>query len=212
MADHLTLDGVRALGPTTLGTPISVVFRSFQLNLVSISFKIGWVGSWEMIGVIPRTAKIGTIHMAGIGSYLKKHTEALVKDVGIEPACQLTGKSKATLGRYYSDSEEHSDRFMPVDTVARLEAAASYPHVTSALAELHGDTLNKNNSNKGSGGGINSDVISLSQRFAMLMGEYQISIEDGVITNNEAKRLLRETVELQKVLIDMKLHLEDGND
>jgi predicted outer membrane repeat protein len=80
------------------------------------------------------------------------------------------------------------------------------------LAELHGDTLNKNNSNKGSGGGINSDVISLSQRFAMLMGEYQISIEDGVITNNEAKRLLRETVELQKVLIDMKLHLEDGND
>ena len=36
--------------------------------------------------------------MAGIGSYLKKHTEALVKDVGIEPACELTGKSKATLG------------------------------------------------------------------------------------------------------------------
>ena len=35
--------------------------------------------------------------MAGIGSYLKKHTEALVKDVGIEPACALTGKSKATL-------------------------------------------------------------------------------------------------------------------
>ena len=45
----------------------------------------------------------------------------------------------------------------------------------------------------------------------MLMGEYQQSIEDGIITNNEAKRLLRETVELQKVLIDMKLHLEDEN-
>ncbi len=150
--------------------------------------------------------------MAGIGSYLKKHTEALVKDVGIEPACELTGKSKATLGRYYSDSEEHTDRFMPVDAVAQLEAAASYPHVTSALAELHGDTLNKNNSNKKSSDwGINSDVISLSQRFAMLMGEYQLSIEDGVITNNEAKRLLRETVELQKVLIDMKLRLEDEN-
>ena len=36
--------------------------------------------------------------MAGLGSYLKKHTEALVKDVGIEAACKLTGKSKATLG------------------------------------------------------------------------------------------------------------------
>ncbi len=35
-----------------------------------------------------------------IESYLKKHTEALVKEVGIEAACKLTGKSKATLGRY----------------------------------------------------------------------------------------------------------------
>ena len=63
--------------------------------------------------------------MAGVGSYLKKHKEALVKDVGIEPACTLTGKSKATLGRYYSDNEEHSDRFMPIDAVAALEEAAS---------------------------------------------------------------------------------------
>ena len=147
--------------------------------------------------------------MADIGSYLKKHTEALVKDVGIEPACELTGKSKATLGRYYSDADEHTDRFMPVDAVAHLEAAASYPHVTAALAELNGSSLNKEESRKNSEGGINSDVIALSQRFAMLMSEYQQSIEDGIITVNEAKRLLRETVELQKVLIDMKLHLED---
>ena len=63
--------------------------------------------------------------MSTLHSYLKKHTEALVKDVGIEAACRLTGKSKATLGRYYSDDSEHSDRFMPVDAVAQLEAAAS---------------------------------------------------------------------------------------
>jgi len=74
--------------------------------------------------------------MAGFGSYLKKHTEALVKDVGIEPACVLTGKSKATLGRYYSDNPEHADRFIPVDAVVALEKEAKYPHVTSALAEL----------------------------------------------------------------------------
>ena len=74
--------------------------------------------------------------MSKIGSYLKKHTEALVKDVGIEPACELTGKSKATLGRYYSEHDEHADRFMPIDAVAALEEASSYPHVTSALAEL----------------------------------------------------------------------------
>ena len=62
-------------------------------------------------------------------TYLKKHTEALVKDVGIEVACGLTGKSKATLGRYYTDQEAHGDRFMLIDVVARLEAASSFPHV-----------------------------------------------------------------------------------
>lgn len=149
--------------------------------------------------------------MSQIGSYLKKHTEALVKDVGVEPSCEIAGKSKATLGRYYSDNPEHSERFMPVDTVARLEAAASYPHVTSALAELSGATISYNDApaNSQREGGVNSDVIALSQRFAMLMSEYQQSIEDGVITVNEAKRLLRETTELQKVLLDMKIHLEE---
>lgn len=150
--------------------------------------------------------------MAGVGSYLKKHTEALVKDVGIEPACTLTGKSKATLGRYYSDNEEHSDHFMPIDAVAALEEAASYPHVTSALADLKGITLSYDDRRRNidDKGGINADVIALSQRFAMLMAEYQQSIEDGVITVNEAKRLLKETTALQQVLIEMKLHLEDG--
>lgn len=148
--------------------------------------------------------------MAGIGSYLKKHTEALVKDVGLEAACELTGKSKATLGRYYSDSDEHSDRFMPIDAVAALEEASSYPHVTSALAELKGITMSYDADRKNRpSGGVNADVIALSQRFAMLMAEYQQSIEDGVITINEAKRLLRETLSLQHVLIDMKLHLEE---
>lgn len=148
--------------------------------------------------------------MSKVGSYLKKHTEALVKDVGIEPACELTCKSKATLGRYYSDHDEHSDRFIPIDAVAALEEASSFPHVTHALAELKGISLSydERRRNFDDKGGVNSDVIALSQRFAMLMAEYQQSIEDGVITVNEAKRLLKETTALQQVLIDMKLHLE----
>lgn len=144
------------------------------------------------------------------GGYLKKHSEALVKDVGLEPACAITGKSKATLGRYYSDSPDHADRFMPIDAVARLEAAASYPHVTSALAELRGMSLSHDDRRPNSErpGGLNSDVIALTRRFAMLMNEYHQSIEDGTISVNEAKRLLKEAVRLQQVLIDMKLHLE----
>ena len=148
--------------------------------------------------------------MAGAGSYLKKHTEALVKDVGIEAACELTGKSKATLGRYYSDADEHADRFMPVDAVAALEEASRYPHVTAALSELKGITLSFDEDRRNTKpGGVNADVIALSQRFAMLMTEYSQSIEDGVITINEAKRLLRETLALQQVLVDMKMHLEE---
>ncbi|MEL6840300.1 MAG: hypothetical protein AAFP85_13485 [Pseudomonadota bacterium] len=147
--------------------------------------------------------------MAGHVGYLKKHSEALVKDVGIEAACELTGKSKATLGRYYSDSDEHADRFMPIDTVAALEAASSYPHVTSALAEIRGITMSYDTTRNNSEGEINTDVIKLSQRFALLMAEYNQSIADGIITMNEAKRLLRETTALQKVLIDMKLRLEE---
>ncbi len=158
--------------------------------------------------------RVGKVNfMTAIGRYLKKHTEALVKDVGIEQACRVTGKSKATLGRYYSDHDEHADRFMPIETVALLEKASGYPHVTGALAELSGTSLqyDERRPNEERPGGVNSDVIALSQRFAMLMAEYQQSMEDGKITINEAKRLLKETTMLQQVLVDMKLHLEQDH-
>jgi len=145
-----------------------------------------------------------------VASYLKKHAEALVKDVGIEAACKITGKSKATLGRYYSDSEEHDDRFMPIDVVAALEAASRFPHVTSGLADLRGITLSYDSERRNSTStGVNQDVVVLAQRFAMLMSEYNQAISDGKITANEAKRLLRETLAIQQVLLDMKLSLEE---
>lgn len=146
-----------------------------------------------------------------IDSYLKKHSEALVKDVGIEAAALASGKSKATLGRYYSTDTEHADRFMPIDVVAKIEAVARFPHVTQALAELAGLELSYDEArrNMASDGHIGSDVVVLSQRFANLMAEYHQSILDGKITVNEARRLLSETQALQKVLIEMKMHLED---
>ncbi len=151
--------------------------------------------------------------MTVIGNYLKKHTEALVKDVGLEAACALTGKSKATLGRYYSDAPEHADRFMPIDAVAALEVASKYPHITSALAELQQITLSYDATQRNSsGGGVNSNVVTLSQRFGMLMAEYNQSIEDGVISINEAKRLLKETTAMQEILLTIKLHLENESD
>ena len=148
--------------------------------------------------------------MMSIETYLKKHSEALDKDVGIEAACTLTGKSKATLGRYYSDAQEHDDRFMPIDVVAQLEASARFPHVTAALADLRGITMSYDAEKRNAPStGVNQDVVALAQRFAMLMSEYNIAIGDGVISINEAKRLLRETLAIQQVLLDMKLNLEE---
>lgn len=148
--------------------------------------------------------------MMSVAGYLKKHSEALVKDVGIETACELTGKSKATLGRYYSDADEHDDRFMPIDVVAALEAAARHPHVTSALADLRGITLSYDGERRNAlSKSVNQDVVVLAQRFAQLMAEYNSAINDGKISINEAKRLLRETLAIQQVLLEMKLNLEE---
>lgn len=145
-----------------------------------------------------------------VASYLKKHSEALVKDVGVEAACDMTGRSKATLGRYYSDTQEHADRFMPIDVVAALESAAGFPHVTAALADLRGITLSYDADRRvAHTASVNQDVVALSQRFATLMAEYHLAISDGVISANEAKRLLRETLAIQEVLLEMKLNLEE---
>lgn len=162
--------------------------------------------------MISPTAFVGWIpeNQMSTESYLKKHTEALVKDVGIEAACELTGKSKATLGRYYSDADEHNDRFMPIDVVAQLEAASRFPHVTSALADLRGMTFSYSAERRNAQSkGVNQDVVALAQRFAMLMSEYNTAIADGKISVNEAKRLLRETLAIQQVILDMKLNLEE---
>ena len=146
---------------------------------------------------------------AARGDYLKRHTEALIKDLGYAKSCEVSGKSKATLGRYASLALENADRFMPVNVVFELEQAASAPFVTKALAELQNMRLEYGEEREDRSSGLNSDVIYLSQRFATLMAEYNHSIDDGVISLNEAKRLLDETNALQKVLVDMKLHLQD---
>ncbi|MDJ0638298.1 MAG: hypothetical protein QNJ20_05655 [Paracoccaceae bacterium] len=145
------------------------------------------------------------------GEYLKRHTEALIKDLGYAKACEVSGKSKATLGRYASLMDENSDRFIPVNVLVELELEASVPFVTKSLAELQQLKLEYEGDRDDRPGGLNTDVILLSQRFANLMAEYNHSIADGVISLNEARRLLDETNALQQVLMDMKLHLQDQN-
>ncbi|WP_179380132.1 phage regulatory CII family protein [Jannaschia marina] len=146
-----------------------------------------------------------------INQLLRRQTEALVKSVGVEAAATVTGRSKTTLGRYYAPHEEHAGRFIPVDAVARLEQVADYPYVTGALAEIAGLTISLDRNARpdpAETGQVNDDVVAMSQRFAMLMASYADAIADNIITPAEAQRMLAETQELQRVLIEMKLHLE----
>jgi hypothetical protein len=105
---------------------------------------------------------------------------------------------------------EDADRFIPVNLVIELEAEIQSPLVTKAMAELQGLKLEVGETSDDRPGGLNSDVIALSQRFATLMAEYNHSIADGVISLNEAKRLLDETNALQQVLVEMKMHLQEN--
>jgi hypothetical protein len=82
--------------------------------------------------------------------------------------------------------------------------------VTAALADLRGITLSYDAEKRNAPTkGVNQDVVALAQRFAMLMSEYNSAIGDGRISANEAKRMLRETLAIQQVLLEMKLNLED---
>ena len=97
---------------------------------------------------------------------------------------------------------------MPIDIVAELEAESSFPYVTKALGDLRGIIFEYDAANAPRPGELNQDVILLSRRFATLMAEYNDSMSDGVISLNEAKRLLQETADIQQVLMDIKVHLE----
>ena len=139
---------------------------------------------------------------------LKERTDKLVKDIGVERACALCGKSKATLGRYYSANEEHEDRFMPVDVVAALEAAASYPFITSALAEMRGVNISQEARNP-SAEAMDTDALTLQGHFAVLMAEFNKAIEQRAISDSKADRLLHATTALQKVIVEMKAQRRD---
>ena len=79
-----------------------------------------------------------------------------------------------------------------------------------ALADLRGITPSYDAERRNAASaGINHDVVMLAQRFAQLMSEYNHAIGDGKISINEAKRLLRETLAIQQVLLEMKLNLEE---
>lgn len=137
---------------------------------------------------------------------LRKSTELLIKNVGLKRASEVSGKAVPTLSKYYSQNAD--DPYAPINVIAKIEREANFPAVTNSMAEMCGLIVSYKHDKPDVSGNINTDVIKLSERFAKLMMEYQISIEDGIITLNEAKRLIKETTSIQQVLLEMKQHLE----
>jgi len=90
------------------------------------------------------------------------------------------------LGRYYSDADEHSDRFMPIDVVAALKEASRFPHVMAALAVLRGITMAYDEERRNAkSSGVNEDVVALAQRFARIRGIIiQPSVTGGFPSTN----------------------------
>lgn len=140
-------------------------------------------------------------------SALRHATEILVKEIGLPSAANIAGKSTASLNRYYNSETGKSDTYMPIDVVAKLEAKSSFPYVTKCLADFHHITFQFNPEMAGKNGAVSSDVIKLSERFAMLMMKYNEAMLDNKISVNEAKSLIREASEIQKVLLEIKLHV-----
>lgn len=139
---------------------------------------------------------------------IKQHTKALIQDLGVGKACELTGRSSATLRRYTSGSKANEGHLISVADLVRLEQAAGYPYVTASLAEVNNYVINARNPENQMSDSVNSDVMRLASRFGSLMSEYYTSIEDGEITRDEAKRLLNDTLALQSILVEMKQNLE----
>ena len=93
------------------------------------------------------------------------------------------------MGRYYSDADEHSDRFMPIDVVAALEEASRFPHVMdvmAVLADLRGITMAYDEARRNAkSSGVNEDVVALAQRFARIRGIIiQPSVTGGFPSTN----------------------------
>ena len=75
--------------------------------------------------------------MAGFGSYLKKHTETLVKDGRIETACELTGKSI----RFASNTPLQDVAALSAQSVAFQTLNIARPNLENVFLTLTGRSL-----------------------------------------------------------------------
>ncbi|MEO9515204.1 MAG: hypothetical protein ABJH20_01555 [Rhizobiaceae bacterium] len=138
------------------------------------------------------------------GVFLKLHTELLVKDVGLAAATGVTGRSKATIGRYYSTDLEHAKRFMPIDAVAALEELSGRAHISTALSSLKDEVPHKCNMlERASFSDVPTVLAKLSEQFAALAGDMLRGSVDPKIPRTKKKQLDK-IAAMQRTLTELK--------
>lgn len=122
---------------------------------------------------------------------LKGSTRKLVKtsDIGV------TRVGQQELSKYGNPSDDHAERFMPVDIVADLEAECGMPIVTAKLAELAGCLLVPLPKGKGQGA-LNERSHRTAQEFAEVMSGILGALADGEITEAEGEAILQNIHEM----------------
>lgn len=148
-------------------------------------------------------------HLVG----LKEQTKRLIDDVGIDLAVKHSGHSKAVVVRNYSTALRDKDRFISIDDVAALETHASYPFVTSELANMNGNRVSTfdalNIDAQDSDLAIDAkksdpQIFAICNQFAQLTFEYQLAKADNIITKAEADILFSKISKMEIALVTLK--------
>lgn len=140
---------------------------------------------------------------------LKLRTELLVRDLGLLAACDVVGKSKTTIGRYYSVNPEDADRFMPIDMVARLEGVASFAYVSSALANMKQLAASApSNISPEPAADMPIVVAELSEQVGELTGELLRAGFTSLPSRNQKRSYLERIAGLERVLGELKRHFD----
>lgn len=127
-------------------------------------------------------------HASQAYAAIKTGTRLVIHDLGgvdAASACSRVGRSQ------WSDyANPHSDKFVHVDVLIDAEAIAGTPHVTAALARIHGYELIPVTPRDA--GALGDALAAMSRGVGALFSTVASAFADGVLTDNERSDLQRE--------------------
>lgn len=134
---------------------------------------------------------------------LKAATRQLLKTAGGgNEGARITRVGQQVLSNYGSPSDDHVERFAPIDVIADLEVECGQPIVTRKLAELN-NCLLVPLPHGANGDGVAARAGRSAHEFGELMEDVFTALKDGRITREEAPPILTNIRELMLELAGM---------